>query len=174
MGMYARIVVFAALMLPVAPALSATYSAAGDTRPGAPFQRFDAAHFGSTFFLSPYFGLGYTPTPNHSVAGGVYSSGQSDNDKYTFWIDDSQTLLATNGIDISARLKVTSSASVSTDRAGVAFALTDSNNNYAEVYLAQSEIFINGAGRVRSTTYAMDTTDVFHDYVVRVQGSAVS
>jgi hypothetical protein len=155
-------------------AQASVYSAAGNTLPGAPLDRFDAAHFFSTFSLSPYFGLGFTPSPDHSVAGGVYSSGQTDQGKYTFWMDASQTLSAASGFDISARLKVTTSSSISTNRAGVAIGMTDSANNYTEIYLGTNEIFINGVGRVRSATYAMDTTDDFHDYLLRVQGTGVS
>jgi hypothetical protein len=164
-----------ALALSVATTASgSTYSAALNTLPAAPFERFDAGHFFSTFPLSPYFGKGYTPSPDQSVAGGIYSSGLTDQAKYTFWFDSSQTLNAANGVDVTARMKVTSSSSVSTDRAGVAIGLTDSANNYAEIYLGTSEIFINGAGRTRSATYAMDTTDAFHDYLVHVQGTNVS
>jgi hypothetical protein len=174
MNRYAIGSLFAALMLSAAPAVASTYSAAGNTLPGAPFERFDAGHFFSTFALSPYFGKGFTPSPDQSVASGIYSSGLTDQAKYTFWFDSSQTLNAANGIDVTARMKVTSSSSVSTDRAGVAIGLTDSANNYTEIYLGMSEIFINGAGRVRSATYTMDTTDAFHDYFVHVQGTSVS
>jgi MYXO-CTERM domain-containing protein len=163
----------AALMVSVAPARASVYSAAGNTLPGAPFERFDAGHFFSTFPLSPYFGQGYTPAPDHSVAGGIYSSGQTDQAKYTFWFDASQTLNSTTGVDIIARLKVTSSTST-TDRAGVAIGMTDSTNNYTEVYLGTGEIFINGTGRVRSAAFTMNTTDDFHDYLVHVQGTSVS
>lgn len=163
----------AALLLSAAPLFAATYSAAGNAMPGAPFERFDANHVGSTFPLSPYFGKGYTPSPDHSAAGGIYSSGQSDQGRYTFWFDPSQTLNTSAGVDLAARLKVTSS-SVSADLAGVAIALTDSMNHYAEVYLGTGEIFINGAGRVRDEAHAMDTTDGFHDYLVRVRGTDVS
>ena len=163
-----------AVAMSVTAARAATYSAAGNTLPTSPFQRFDAAHIGSTFPLSPYFGQGFSPTPDHSVAGGVYSSGLSDSSKYTFWFDPSQTLNATTGIvEISTRLKVVSSTST-TDRAGVSMAMTDDDNNYTEIYLGTGEVFINGAGRLRSAAYTMNTTDDFHDYLVRVQGDDVS
>jgi hypothetical protein len=155
-------------------AMGSAYSAAGNALPSTPFDRFDSDHFFSTFFASPYFGLGFTPTPDHSVAGGIYSSGQSDQAKYTFWMDASQTLDATNGFDITARLKVTASSSISANRAGIAIGMTDSANNYTEIYLGTNEIFINGVGRVRSATYTMDTTDDFHYYLMRVQGTSVS
>lgn len=161
-------------LLVASRAQGSAYSAAGNTLPSTPFDRFDADHFFSTFFASPYFGLGFTPSPDHSVAGGVYSSGQTDQAKYTFWMDASQTLNAATGFDITARLKVTASSSISTNRAGVAIGMTDSANNYTEIYLGTNEIFITGVGRVRSATHAMDTTDDFHDYLLRVQGTSVS
>jgi hypothetical protein len=171
-GIYGWIV---ALGLSVAStARGSAYSAALNTLPGAPFQRFDASHPASTSMLSPYFGQGFTPSPDHSVTGGVYSSGQTDQAKYTFWFDSSQTLNAATGVDITARLKVTASSSVSINRAGVAIGMTDNANNYTEVYLGTSEIFINGAGRTRSATFAMDTASAFHDYLVHVQGTSVS
>jgi hypothetical protein len=134
--------------------------------------RYDAAHFASTFPLSPYFGTGFTPSPDHSVAGGIYDSVLTDSAKYTFWYNDSLVLDETQTIEVSARLKVLSSTSTAT-RAGVALALTSDQNNYTELYLTTAGIFLNGVGRVPIGNFAIDTTAAFHDYLLRVTGTSV-
>ena len=153
---------------------AATYSAADNTLPAAPFTRYDADHFASAFPLSPYFGTGFNAA--HSVAGSVYDSGATDTGKYTFWYTDAVPLNPAVGFEIAAMLRVTASTSSSVDRAGIAIAFTDSSNQYSELYLSTNGIFLNGVGRTHdaSAAYAIDTTDTFREYVLRVNGTNVS
>jgi hypothetical protein len=159
-------------------AVSSSYDASGNTLPAAPFTRYDASNPISLLpsilgIPNPYFGTGFTPTsPAQSVTGGVYDSGLTDSSKYTFWYNNSLTLDENQTIDVDARLKVLSS-SIATNRAGVALALTSNQNNYTELYLTPTQIFLNGAGRVSTGSFAVDTS-VFHDYELRVHGTSVT
>ena len=171
------------LPLVAAPAMAVTssYDASGNVLPAAPFTRFDASNLGSTspvlplpgFPANPYFGTGFTPTsPAQSVTGGIYDSGLTDSSKYTFWYNNSLTLDENQTIELDARLKVVSSTTA-TNRAGVALAMTSNQNNYTELYFTPTQIFLNGAGRVTTGSFAVDTS-VFHDYELKVQGTNVS
>ncbi|HEX3358389.1 MAG TPA: hypothetical protein VHS31_15555 [Tepidisphaeraceae bacterium] len=172
--------ILACLPLIAAPVMAVTssYDASGNTLPGSNFTRFDASNLISTFpsvpgFTNPYFGTGFTPNPDQSVTGGVYDSGLTNSSKYTFWYDTAQTLDENQTIKIDARLKVISSTTAA-NRAGVALALTSNQNNYTELYFTPLEIFLNGAGRVTTGSFAIDTTAAFHDYELQIQGTSVS
>lgn len=168
------------LPLIAAPVMADTssYDASSNTLPAAPsFTRFDASNPFSTTstilgFPNPYFGSGFTPSPDQSVTGGIYDSGVTSVSKYTFWYNNSLTLDENQTIEVDARLKVLSS-STATNRAGVALALTSNQNNYTELYLTPTQIFLNGAGRVSTGSFAIDTS-AFHDYELRVHGTSVT
>ena len=176
----ATLLVSAASITITDAARAATYDAGTDALPASPFVRYDAQHPISSIpefspgVPNPYYNTGYTPSPDHSVSGGVYHSGLSDTRKYTFWYDPSQTLDSNQTIELRARMRITSSTSSSNDRAGVALALTDDQNRYTEMYLGTDEIFLNGVGRTRVGTFAIDADGGFHDYVLRVQGTDVT
>lgn len=167
--------VFGVLATAVAAATASivTYDASGNTLPAAPaFTRFDADHFASSFFLSPYYGTGFNAP--QSVSGGVYSTGPTSQSQYTFWYSDAQVLDHTQTVEVRARLRLVSQTSANpSDRAGLALGLTDDQNLYQEMYVNAGEVFINKAGRVRDVAYALDAT-VWHDYVLRLQGNAVT
>jgi hypothetical protein len=164
----------AAPLIATATATAAdTYDASTNALPASPFTRFDAQNFFSTFSLSPYFGDGYTPNPDQSVSGGIYDSGLTDSSKYTFWYDPSSTPLdESQNIVLSTNLKVISSTTA-TNRAGVAMALTDKDDDYSELYFTPTSIFLNGPGRVEASSFSMDTT-TFHTYQMTVHGSTVT
>jgi hypothetical protein len=173
-----------ALAATTAGAHAATYDSATDSSLGSPFFRYDAGHIGSISPVlplpglpaNPYFGTGYSPTDEVNGLG-PYFSGTSDSSKYTFWYIDTLSLNAAVGFEISATMKVGTST-VSGNRAGVALALTDSANNYTELYLTPTGIFLNGPGRTHvgdaTDTFGIDTTAEYHDYTLKVLGSTVT
>jgi len=147
---------------------------AGTGALGSPFTRFDASHFANVIPTSPYFGLGYSPSDQNNGSD-PYFSGTTDSSKYTFWYLDTLTLDAAAGVELSARLKVGAS-NIDGDRAGVAMALTDSGNQYTELYIGTDRIFLNGNGRTHTAgdEFLLNTQAEFHDYVVRIQGASVT
>ncbi len=150
-----------------------TYDASTNALPSGDFSRFDAQNIGSIIPISPFFGEGFTPNPDQSVSGGIYDSGLTDTSHYTFWYDPDLTLDESQTITLATNLKVISSTTA-TNRAGVAMALTDKDNDYGELYLTPTSIFLNGPGRVEGASFAMNTTSAFHTYQMTVHGSNIT
>src|SRR3954462_15770986 len=97
--------VAAALTASVGSSLRAadTYNASSGAVPSLPFTRFDEQNVFNSF--GPYAGKGYTPNPDHSASSvtGIYTRGQTQTDKYTFWYDANNTLNTTaNTVQLSA------------------------------------------------------------------------
>jgi hypothetical protein len=173
------------LATPLIATAADIYDASTNALPGSPFTRFDAQNGLSTLNVigNPYYGEGFTPSPDQSVSGGIYDSGLTDTSKYTFWYDVSSTPLdESQNIVLSTNLKVISSTTAIsgtpsnglTNRAGVAMALTDKDDDYSELYFTPTSIFLNGPGRVEAASFTMDTTSAFHTYQMTVHGSTVT
>jgi hypothetical protein len=173
------------LATPLIATAADTYDASTNALPGSPFTRFDAQNGLNTlnFGMNPYYGKGFTPSPDQSVSGGIYDSGLTDTSKYTFWYDVSSTPFdESQNIVLSTNLKVISSTTAISgtpsngliNRAGVAMALTDKDDDYSELYFTPTSIFLNGPGRVESSSFTMDTTSAFHTYQMTVHGSTVT
>lgn len=140
-----------------AGAASVSYSAAANLPPAPPFFRFDA---NVPINPNPF---GYNAP--QSVAGGTLSAGPTDAALYTFYFTNALVLDHTQRIEISAELRLLSSVNTSRpeDRSGLGIAFTDNRNLYTELYIAPTEIILNGAGRVRAAAASLDTS-VFHTY----------
>lgn len=167
LGLGAAVVTLA--LTGMAGASVVSYDASGNMLPAGPdFARFDADNLISVLVTHN----GYNAP--QAVAGGIYSTGPTDQAKYTFWYSASQVLDHTKTIEISARLRLDDQSSVNTsDRAGLALGLTNDQNLYQEMYINAGEVFINKDGRVRDVAYSLDATE-WHDYTLRVQGSVVT